>query len=131
MKQDRILNPELIRLIAAMGHTQTLVVADAGLPVPKGVPVLDLSLVRGVPSFLQVLDAVLEELVVEGCCLAEEMTQFNPELHSQTCSRMAAMPVDYVTHEAFKVMTQQAQAVIRTGETSPYANIILRAGVNF
>ena len=102
MKQDRILNPELIRLIAAIGHTQTLVIADAGLPVPKGVLVLDLSLVRGVPSFQQVLDAVLE-----------------------------GMPVDHVPHETFKVMTQQARAIIRTGETSKYANIILYAGVNF
>ena len=131
MKQDRILNPKLIRLIAAIGHTQTLVIADAGLPVPKGVLVLDLSLVRGVPSFQQVLDAVLEELVVEGCCLAEEMTQYNAELHQWVCSQMAGMPVDHVPHETFKVMTQQAQAIIRTGETSKYANIILYAGVNF
>ena len=128
MKQDRILNPKLIRLIAAIGHTQTLVIADAGLPVPKGVLVLDLSLVRGVPSFQQVLDAVLEELVVEGCCLAEEMTQYNAELHQRVCSQMAGMPVD---HETFKVMIQQAHAIIRTGETSKYANIILYAGVNF
>ena len=73
----------------------------------------------------------LEELVVEGCCLAEEMTQYNAELHQRVCSQMAGMPVDHVPHETFKVMTQQAQAIIRTGETSKYANIILYAGVNF
>ena len=71
------------------------------------------------------------ELVVEGCCLAEEMTQYNAELHQWVCSQMAGMPVDHVPHETFKVMTQQAQAIIRTGETSKYANIILYAGVNF
>ncbi len=78
MKKDKLLNSEIIRAIAALGHTQMLAVGDAGLPVPKGVPVIDLSLTKGVPSFAQVLEAVASELVVESYIYAEECTQANP-----------------------------------------------------
>lgn len=131
MKKDRILNPELIAQIAAIGHTESLVIADAGLPVPAGVKVIDLSLVRGVPSFLQVLDAVLEELVVEQYTLASEMTAKSPALCHDTRVRLAPLPETLVPHEQFKALTRQAKAIIRTGETTPFANVILTAGVNF
>lgn len=131
MKKDRILNPELIAQIAAIGHTESLVIADAGLPVPAGVKVIDLSLVRGVPSFLQVLDAVLEELVVEQYTLASEMTAKSPALYHDTRVRLAPLPETLVPHEQFKALTRQAKAIIRTGETTPFANVILTAGVNF
>lgn len=68
----RILNPDLLRRLAALGHGDLVVIADAGLPIPVGVPTVDLSLVPGVPSFEEVLGVVVESLVVESATYAEE-----------------------------------------------------------
>lgn len=131
MKKDRLLNPQLIQAIAAMGHTDLLVVADAGLPIPKGVAVVDLSLVRGIPTFMETLRAVCEELVVEGYILAEEMEGKSPALYAQTRALLSGLPCETVPHEELKRLLQNASVVVRTGETTSYANVILRAGVNF
>lgn len=131
MKKDRLLNPQLIQAIAAMGHTDLLVVADAGLPVPKGVAVVDLSLVRGVPTFIQTLRAICEELVVEGYTLAQEMEGKSPALYAQTRALLGELPCETLPHEELKRLSQKASVIVRTGETTSYANVILRAGVNF
>lgn len=131
MKRDRILNPDLISSIAAIGHTEYLVIADAGLPVPKDVKVLDLSLVHGVPSFEQVLEAVCQELVIESYIVAQEMPQVNAGLYQRTQQLLRNLPCKMVPHEEFKQLTAKAKVVVRTGETSSFANVILIAGVNF
>ena len=131
MKRDRILNPDLISSIAAIGHTEYLVIADAGLPVPRGVKVLDLSLVLGVPSFEQVLKAVCQELVIESCIVAQEMPEKNADLYNRTRELLSGLPCKMVPHEEFKQLTAKAKAIVRTGETSSFANVILIAGVNF
>lgn len=130
MKKDRILNPELIAQIAAIGHTEYLVIADAGLPVPNGVKVIDLSVVRGVPTFEQVLSAVREELVSDAYIVAGEMPGKSPELYACTGRLLAGLPETRIPHEEFKALTRKAKAIVRTGETTPYANVILVAGVN-
>ena len=131
MKKDRILNPELIAQIAAIGHTEYLAIADAGLPVPNGVKVIDLSVVRGVPTFEQVLSAVREELVSDAYIVAGEMPGKSPELYACTGRLLAGLPETRIPHEEFKALTRKAKAIVRTGETTPYANVILVAGVNF
>lgn len=131
MKKDRILNAELIRLISSLGHTQTLVIGDAGLPVPKGVPCIDLSVVQGVPSFRDLLAAVAGELVVESAVYAEEADEKNPEIVSFIRRTLPDIPLAVVPHEKFKQMTKDSMGIIRTGECSAYANIILVGGVNF
>ena len=55
MKCDRLLNREIIAEVAALGHTEYLVIADCGLPVPKGVKSIDVSITAGTPSFLDFL----------------------------------------------------------------------------
>ena len=124
-------NPELIAQIAAIGHTEYLVIADAGLPVPNGVKVIDLSVVRGVPTFEQVLSAVREELVSDAYIVAGEMPGKSPELYACTGRLLAGLPETRIPHEEFKALTRKAKAIVRTGETTPYANVILVAGVNF
>lgn len=131
MKKDRILNTELIQVISALGHTQTLVIGDAGLPSPKGVPCLDLSVVRGIPSFRDLLAAVSEELVVESAVYAVEAEEKNPQIVSFMRETLPGVPLTAVPHEEFKRLTRDSMAMIRTGECSPYANIILTGGVNF
>ena len=131
MKKDRILNAELMRLISSLGHTQTLVIGDAGLPVPKGVPCIDLSVVQGVPSFRDLLAAVAGELVVESAVYAEEADEKNPEIVSFIRRTLPDIPLAVVPPEKFKQMTKDSMGIIRTGECSAYANIILVGGVNF
>lgn len=131
MKKTVLWNSHLSTLVAQMGHTQTLTIGDAGLPVPAGVPRVDLAVTAGIPRFLDVLDAVLSELKVEKITLAEEIQQANPDMWRAVLQRFPNIPVEYVPHETFKERTGASVAVVRTGENTSYANIILQSGVAF
>ncbi|WP_042688766.1 D-ribose pyranase [Azospirillum sp. B506] len=139
MKRIGLLNAPLSHAIASLGHTQALVIADAGLPIPAGPERIDLAVTPGLPSFLQILDAVAEEMMVERVVIAREMVTANPSLRAQLSvrlDRMAAeqgrpIALDEVPHEEFKRLTASSAAVVRTGECSPYANILLYSGVTF
>ena len=131
MKKDGLLNPQILSAIAAMGHTEYLVIADAGLPVPSGIPVIDISLIRGIPDFGVVLHSVIDEMVVESFIVAEEMADKSQDTYGTVIEAIPQVPFRCIAHEEFKEMAAKAKAVIRTGETTPYANIILVAGVNF
>ncbi len=129
LREVAILNPRLLALLAGAGHTDLIVIADAGLPIPPGLEVIDLSLVSGVPSFLQVVDAVREVLAVESAVLARETHE--QAIDSDLASRLQGLPVEEISHEDFKARLVKARGVIRTGETTPYANLGLIAGVTF
>jgi D-ribose pyranase len=131
MKKTMLLNAELSQLIAAMGHGDQLVIADAGLPVPPGTRCIDLAVSGGVPSFDQVLVAVLSELQVEHAVAAGEMLDRSPALAGVLRARLGAIPLAHVDHATFKARSAGARAIVRTGEFTPYANVILSAGVVF
>jgi D-ribose pyranase len=132
MKRQGLLHAELNRVIAAMGHTDTMVIADVGLPIPAGVPCIDLALVAGTPSFADVFDAIYRELAVERATVASEIHARNRSMVALTERlRTDGLAVDELAHEDFKRACAHARAVVRTGETSPYANVILHAGVTF
>lgn len=131
MKKDGLLNPQILSAIAAIGHTEYLVIADAGLPVPSGIPVIDISLIRGIPDFGVVLCSVIDEMVVESFIVAEEMADKSQDTYGTVIEALPQVPFRCIAHEEFKEMAAKAKAVIQTGETTPYANIILVAGVNF
>ncbi|MTI45634.1 ribose transport protein RbsD [Roseibium hamelinense] len=136
MKKTALLNRHLSALVASLGHMDEIVVADAGLPVPAGTDVIDLAVTAGVPSLAQVLSALRSELVIEGAVYAEEAGVETEKLMQRELSAWRAgtetgNPVTKVSHTAFKARTAKARAVIRTGETTPYANIILISGVAF
>jgi D-ribose pyranase len=130
MKKQGILNAALSNTLASMGHTDLLVVADAGLPIPAGVPVIDLAVRCGVPSFADVLTAVANELQVEQIVVASEGQQTGDPL-PEVAELFPDVPVTSCPHEEFKQRTARARAVVRTGECTPYHNIILQAGVVF
>lgn len=130
MKKHGILNSMLSGLIASLGHTDLLVVADAGLPIPPGIPVIDLAVRCGVPSFEDVLTAVAGEVQIEQIVIASETQQTGDPL-PEVAELFAGVPVTAVPHEEFKERTARARAVVRTGECSPYHNVILQAGVVF
>lgn len=131
MKKRGILNAQLAGYIAALGHKDTFMVADAGMPIPKGVPVVDLVLVGGIPTFRQVMDAVLDEVCVESYTLAEEINTHNPELLDYLEKKLAGLPCEKIPHEELKKSCAALKFAIRTGEFSPYPNVILHAGVVF
>lgn len=131
MRKTGILNSEIVKELSAIGHTQFLIIGDAGLPIPKGIKVIDLALRSGIPSFLETLEAVLDEMVVENYYLADEIKSKNLYLNDEVKKMAGDLPHDYISHEELKKISEQAQVIIRTGERSPYANIVLVAGVNF
>jgi D-ribose pyranase len=131
MKKRGILHHELSDLIARMGHTDTLVLGDAGLPVPPGVQRIDLAIGGGVPALLDVLRPLLEDLAVESAIIAQEQREISPAFHDAMAAVLGDLPVQEVPHVEFKRLTQHARAVIRTGEFTYYANVILVAGVAF
>jgi len=132
MKKSGHLNRDVSRVLASMGHTDSIVIADCGLPIPHGVECIDVSLALGAPPFLNVLDTVLADLKVERALFASESQEHNCELLSRA-SKMAGetVRVEFVSHEKLKELTRHARAVIRTGEATPFANVILYSGVIF
>ncbi|KOS68286.1 ribose pyranase [Lysinibacillus contaminans] len=129
MKKQGILNRELAGIFAKLGHTDQIVIADCGLPIPDGVTCIDLAYKLGEPSFLTILNTVLDDLKVEQAYLAEEIKDGNPLVNEAVQENLPQ--IAYITHEQFKQQTKIAKVIIRTGETTPYANVILQSGVIF
>jgi D-ribose pyranase len=131
MKKTPLLHAALSHVIARMGHGDMLVIADAGLPVPAGPQHIDLAVTRGVPAFADVLQAVLSEMQVERAVLASELRTRSADFHSRIAHSLPGITIDEMDHLALKALTQRAVAIVRTGEFTPYANIVLIAGVVF
>lgn len=139
MKTGILLNSEVSYIIAKMGHKDSLTIGDAGLPIPEGTARIDLAVTKGVPGVLQVLAGILSEQQVERAILAEEIKSASPELHKKILALLRAaeegagraIELVYLPHEEFKRKTKESRAVVRTGEFTPYANIILVSGVVF
>jgi D-ribose pyranase len=131
VKKIGILNQSVSSVVAGLGHMDTLVIADAGLPIPPETRRIDLALTKGIPSFLDTLRVVLTEMEVEQAIVAEEMIDASPQVYEAIKDLLGDIPIELVTHFMFKEETRSARAVIRTGEFTPYANIILVAGVVF
>lgn len=130
-RNNGTLNGQLARVISETGHTDQVVVTDAGLPIPAGVERVDLALREGVPAFLEVLDTVLDELEVEGAVMSEEIKHTSPDMLQEIQARLEARGVSavFVPHVEFKAATGGARAAVRSGEFTPYANVLLTAGV--
>ncbi len=131
MKKSELLNSDLSYEISKMGHTQTILIGDCGLPIPNGVKRIDLAVKRGVPSFADVLETVLSELCVEKYIVAEELHTENVNMDHYIKRTMGLVPSEVVSHEELKKMSEHVVCIVRTGEASPYANIILQSGVRF
>jgi D-ribose pyranase len=131
MKKNGILNSHISEVLSRIGHTDTIVIADCGLPIPDETIRIDLSLKIGTPSFMETLQAVLEDMAIEKVTLANDIKKNNPLIEGGIADLVNGVPIEYITHEELKELTKHAKAVIRTGEATPYANIILHAGVIF
>jgi D-ribose pyranase len=133
MKRSGVLNSGLSRIIASMGHTDKLVVCDAGLPIPKNSDVVDLALTKNIPGFIDTLKVILEELKVEEAIVTYELVKGNAKFYKAINSLLNGTKIKKVNHEKFKEITRNGGNVtfVRTGEATPYANIILISGVTF
>ena len=131
MKKDGILNQRLLNVMGSLGHTDRIVVCDAGLPIDKNVERIDLAVTKGVVKFMDVLKPLLDELVVEKIILAQEIISKSPAMYQEILALTKVVPVELVSHEDFKKLTKETKAIIRTGECTSYCNIILQSGVNF
>jgi len=131
MKKSGITNAEISKVIASMGHGDYIVISDPGLPIPDGVEVIDVSVSKNIPRFIDVLRSILIELKVGKVILAKEIESNNPKIYNSVKSLLRGIEIEMINHKDFKEMIGLAKAVIRTGEFSSYCNIILLSEVVF
>lgn len=135
MKKTGIINADISRVLSYMGHTDRIAVGDCGLPIPEETERIDLALRLGTPRFMEVLEAVLDDMVIEKVVLAEEIKENNPallaEIQNLLKERELQVPVEFISHAQLKEETKSCKAVIRSGENTPYANIILQSACIF
>lgn len=131
MKKIGMLNSNISSIISQMGHTETLAIGDCGLPIPKETERIDIALIKDVPTFIQTLKVVLQELQIEEVEIAKETLDVSPKLYEEIKNEIGDVKITFITHEELKVKLKECKAVIRTGEQTPYANIILKSGVIF
>lgn len=131
MKKRGILNGQLAGYLAALGHKDIFLICDAGMPIPKNIPIVDLAVIGGVPTFKQVFDAILDEVAVEKYTMAEEVKDTNKDLLDYMQVKLQSAENNFIPHVDLKEMSKTVKFAVRTGEFSYYPNIILQAGVVF
>jgi D-ribose pyranase len=131
MKKIGILNSDISEVISRMGHTDMIAIGDCGLPIPDNTKRIDLALKKSVPTFIETLEVILLELQVEEIVIAKETMDVSPKLYKQIKDTCGPVKITVITHEELKKELDSCKAVIRTGEQTPYANIILKSGVIF
>lgn len=129
MLQSGILNPHLLSLLARVRHTNALVIADRGFPSWPGVETIDLSLVDGVPTVRQVLAAIRPNFVIAEAWMAEEFLTANSAASRRAFAvACRGLALHHEPHLRFKQRVPAAIGLIRTGDTVPYANMVLVSG---
>jgi len=129
MLKTGILHPQLSRIMAEIRHMDMLVIADAGLPVPKGVERVDLGWKQGNPGYLEVLEEIEKYMITEKAIFAQEALVVSGEFHKEALALLPeGIPVEYIPHSELKKMTEGAKAIILTGEFTGYTNVILISG---
>ncbi len=134
MKKIGTLNSHLSTVIASMGHTDKLVVCDSGLPIPHDQDVVDLALAPNIPRFLDAVRVILEELEIDSVIIAKELERTNHPVYAGLRRILpTGVKIRKVTHAEFKSLTKNGGNVtfVRTGEATPFSNVILVSGVTF
>lgn len=131
MRPAGLLHPELLALLAEAGHGDAIVLADAGLRVPRGARVLHLGLTTGVPSIAQTVAAIVPEVVVETAVVASEFADWNPVVHAEVLQVLPVTPTDRPHADLMAEMATTALAYVKTGECSAFASVVLVTGVRY
>jgi D-ribose pyranase len=133
MKKGGVLNPTLASFIASCQHGDKIMICDSGYPIPYGKPALDLSVTVDLPRSLDVAKVVLEDLNIEGVIIANEMEVKSKWFYDDLMKLLPQVPVQKISHADFKELAKKEQNIVfvRTGEATPFANLILVSGVIF
>lgn len=131
MKKTPLLNCDISEVISKMGHNDTIAIGDCGLPIPDETRRIDLALTKGIPSFIDTLKAVLLEQQVDEVIIAKETEEVSPKVFEGIKREVGEVKITFISHEELKNELKKCKAVIRTGEQTPYANVILKSGVVF
>jgi D-ribose pyranase len=133
MKKSGILHAELAAIVAGMGHGDKLVICDCGYPIPHDRPVADCVLTVGIPGLVETLKVVLGELHIEGAMMAKEVEQKSPAILNEIQTALGAVHMKKIPHEKFKEFCRTEPNInfVRTGEATPFSNVVLIAGVVF
>ncbi|MCY6959158.1 D-ribose pyranase [Clostridium brassicae] len=131
MKKTPLLNSTISEMIAKMGHNDTIAIGDCGLPIPDCTKRIDLALVKGIPTFEDTLKAVLLEQQVEEVIVAKETKEVSPHVFEIIKNEVGDVKITFISHEELKEELKNCKGVIRTGEQTSYANVILKSGVVF
>ncbi|WMJ79084.1 D-ribose pyranase [Clostridium sp. MB40-C1] len=131
MKKTLLLNSNISEIISKMGHNDTIAIGDCGLPIPDCTKRIDLALVKGIPTFEDTLKAVLLEQQVEEVIVAKETEEVSPHIFEIIKNEVRDVKITCISHEELKEKLKNCKGVIRTGEQTPYANVILKSGVVF
>ena len=128
MLKTGILNPQINSLLSRVRHTNTLVIADRGFPFWPQIETVDISLVDDIPRVLDVLRAIQSNFVIGRVFQAQEFRQINSsQVIERVVAALAGIPVVLEPHVDFKQRVPDAIGLIRTGDTIPYANLILES----
>jgi len=129
MTTKGILNPHILSLLARVRHTNALVIADRGFPFWPHIETIDISLLDNIPTVLQVLMAVRGNFHATQAFMAGEFAQHNTPAARKTFAKaLAGVPTTFEPHIQFKLRVPNAIGLIRTGDTTQYANMILISG---
>lgn len=131
MLKGNCLHPQLAKLLAETGHTDTLCVTDAGFPIPQGPQRIDLAWTPGNPGWLEVCELFRSQMYIQKIYLAEEIVEENPEQYHAFCRLFPDVPIAFVSHSELKEMSKKTRGVVRTGEFGSFCNCIFEAGVAF
>ncbi len=128
MKKGGILHPELAHVLASSGHTDYLLISDRGFPVPEEPQRIDLALVDDKPTVLDVLAAIDAEWSIDRVVITEEMQLVSPERVDELKVLLPDVLFEVISHIDLKRLGHGAKATIRTGDSCPYANLIIVSG---
>jgi D-ribose pyranase len=118
MKKSGIINQQLINQIAGLGHGDEFIICDAGFPIPKGTDKTDLAIVKGVPTTYELLCAILSEVIIEKVAMAKECIEEELLINQK---KEIISQSELISH------AKEVKFIVRTGDITPYANIILTA----
>lgn len=131
MKNGKVLNSELSYAISSMGHTELMIVCDAGFPIPNDTWRVDLAIIQDIPDLETVLSAISQEFIAEVVSYANEMEENNLPLLNKVKKIFPESNYKPIPHaQILGEMASKAKVIVRTGAFDPWGNILLYSGVD-
>lgn len=131
MKKTALLNSQISEVISKMGHEDSIAIGDCGLPIPDQTRRIDIALIKNIPGFIETLRSILTELQIQEVIVAKETFDVSPSIFNEIKKAVGDVKITFISHEELKSELKRCKAVVRTGEQTPYANVILKSGVVF